>query len=676
MPHFLSENKVVVTRDELVPEFYSWDQLKKQLLRYKDKPYGVKRAQRGCRGMELLIDYDSLPNHVKEALPDPRKTENPLEPYFEVDQKAVEYYTSYQPIVGKSLDPDVIGEYITNASVLNATIRLLDARLKERIRLGIGVRGVNTTIYNDAMLFNTLLLKRKKRQHTLPSNERRFIQRMKSYQETGYEDLISKLYNNKNSIKVDDTVGGVLNSLFVQKNKPTMAEVHRQYEGFLEGYVEVISQETGEMYDPGDFPKLSDATIRRWLSKWSERIATHLNRAGDRQKYMTRYSPFQSLEQPKYAGSIISIDDRQPPFWYDKNKRLWFYNGIDVGSEAFTCWVWGKTKEGLILEFYRQMVRNYAEWGFSLPWEIECESSLNSTLKDTILQEGNVFQKVRIEANKARAKRIEQYYRQLRYAYEKGHEGWLARPHALDEANQRGEETKIIPYPELVEQCLGDIQRWNNTEHSKIKGKTRWEVFLECQHPELKPINYQMILPYLGYKQESSVNAGQIRFRNTFFVLGLHGVIQTGEVLIQLMKQVEGKGIDIYWLDDNDGGVLKALAYMDGRYVCDIIRKPKPNRSSLERTEEDEQNFELMERYRATVEGYARDKKNAIEKVVIVDNRTTTLNDKFKIRGLKQMPVLAKMEYEDPEEDPEDNEFIPGLNLVETKYNSTLKETY
>ena len=426
-------------------------------------------------------------------------------------------------------------------------------------------------------------------------------------------------------------------------------------------------------YQPTEYPKLSQTTIKSWLSKWDERIATHLKRAGDRQKYMTKYSPFQSLEQPKFSGSIISIDDRQPPFWYDENKRLWFYNGIDVGSEAFTVWVWGKTKEGLIMEFYRQMVRNYAEWGLSLPWEIECESSLNSALRESVLKEGTMFQRVRIEANKARAKRIEQYYRQLRYSYEKVHEGWLARPHALSESNQRGEVKKVIPFPDLVEQCLGDIQRWNNTEHSRIKGKTRWEVFLETQHPDLKPINYQMILPYLGHKQESSVNAGQIRFRNTLFVLGLNGKIQTGETLIQLMRTIEGKDIEIYWLDDNDGNVLKAMAYMDGRYICDVMRKPKPNRSTLERTEEDEKAFTLMESYRATVEGYARTKKNSIDSVTVIDNTPKTLNEGFKIRGLKQSPVLAKMEHQDEEDDLE---YAPALNTVSTTFNSSFKDNY
>ena len=124
---------------------------------------------------------------------------------------------------------------------------------------------------------------------------------------------------------------------------------------------------------------------------------------GNRQVLIGDTIPYHSLlHLPAYY-----IDDRQPPFEYAKGKRMWFYNGIDLGSEAFTTWVYGKTKEGIIMEFYRQMVRNYEEWGFKLPYELECESSLNSSFADTFLREGYMFEAVRIEANNARGKCIE-----------------------------------------------------------------------------------------------------------------------------------------------------------------------------------------------------------------------------------------------------------------------------
>ena len=86
---------------------------------------------------------------------------------------------------------------------------------------------------------------------------------------------------------------------------------------------------------------------------------------------------------------------------------MWFYLGIDLGSEAITTWVYGTSKEGIILDFYRQMVRNYAEWGLPLPDEIECESNLNAAYREGFLKSGNMFQNVRIEANSARSKRCE-----------------------------------------------------------------------------------------------------------------------------------------------------------------------------------------------------------------------------------------------------------------------------
>ncbi|MBK6819878.1 MAG: hypothetical protein IPG85_09955 [Bacteroidetes bacterium] len=97
------------------------------------------------------------------------------------------------------------------------------------------------------------------------------------------------------------------------------------------------------------------------------------------------------MKQPKYAGSILSIDDRQPPFKYDKNNRLWCYMGIDLASGAFTAWVFGKSKEGIIIDFYRELVRNYHMWGFNLPSDLEAEMSLNSSFVNAFLRPGNMF---------------------------------------------------------------------------------------------------------------------------------------------------------------------------------------------------------------------------------------------------------------------------------------------
>src|SRR5699024_2449107 len=154
--------------------------------------------------------------------------------------------------------------------------------------------------------------------------------------------------------------------------------------------------------------------IRAWLAKWESRIATHKLRSGDRQQYRGIYIPYAETELPREAGSLLSIDDRQPPFEYDKTKRIWFYNGVDVASRAITASVWGKTKEGLILNFYRAVIRNYAKWGVGMPKELEAEVSLNERYRHSFLSEGALFDRVRLEANNARGKYVDRINRDIR----------------------------------------------------------------------------------------------------------------------------------------------------------------------------------------------------------------------------------------------------------------------
>src|SRR5690606_10337806 len=120
------------------------------------------------------------------------------------------------------------------------------------------------------------------------------------------------------------------NDLFAgQDTKPTMTTVARQYESFLSGYLDVINTETGELYDRNAFKKVSRSTIMAYLSDWENTIATHQVRGGDRQRNMQLFKPHHVMELPTFAGSLLSIDDRQPPFEYEPGKRLWFYIGMD-----------------------------------------------------------------------------------------------------------------------------------------------------------------------------------------------------------------------------------------------------------------------------------------------------------------------------------------------------------
>lgn len=625
----------------------------------------IKRLRMRGPNSPTLVKWDSLPRNWQKLLvetfgePQRQVRQSLFERHYSRDSRAIEFYTNYQLADGKLLPDDVIDEYTLNASALNTVERIYTKRYELRKSLRGGVVDIWTTVTNECNRFRDI------QSHTLPANAASLRRKLKDYKKEGYSALIHGNFCNKSALKVDDRLIDLLNSMFAyQTDKPTATKIARQYEGFLSGYVEVDNTTTGEVYDPKEFPKLSKATITNYLAKWTSKVGTHTIRSGNRQVWMSKFRSYHDMKQPGMSGSIISIDDRQPPFEYAKGKRMWFYNGIDLGSEAFTTWVYGQTKEGIIIDFYRQMVRNYTGWGLNLPAELEGEMSLNSSFLNTFLQNGTMFQFTHIEANNARGKRIERYYGNLRYDIEKEREGWLARPFALSESNQAGAKAQpYVPYDLLAEGCLKDIETWNNMEHSKIKGKTRWEVFLEMQNPKIIPTNWRAFLPYLGYKTETSCNVGQISLNNKKYLIGENGKLVYSDRLIGLMSQIEGKELDIYWLDGNDGQIMKALVYLRGtdRCVCEAVAKPSHNKAQIERTPEDVENYTAMAKYISSVDGYIRSQKNKVDRVTVIDNTPKTLNNKFQISGLRK-PITERIEPVEVMEDiEEDDDFFKGI---------------
>ena len=557
MPHFQGDI-LVVTKEELIPDFWNtYNALKVQLHRHKNLSYGIKRHQVGGNGRQLLITFDSLPSHIREALGDPRLADHPLERFYQIDPEAYDYYYDFERPGYGHLKPEEAERYITNASVFTALVKLEAERRTEReIKRG-STKGVLKTIYNDSVTFQEILKGKYNSEHTLPSNERRFKQKYKEFKKNGFITLIKDPEGNaiSNAKKVCESTIELLNNMFAtQSHKPTTTEIFKQFTGFKSGTVELINNVTGEMYNPEDYKGLSESTVRSYLSQWENKVGNYATRSHDRQQFMTQFIPYDRMEQPVYSGSIISVDDRNPPFMYKDGKtgqRVWFYIAVDLASMAITAWTHAKSKADLMPEFYKDVVRSYHTWGTPLPHGLECESSLNSSYKESFLKNGAMFQDVRIEANSARSKRIENIFGQIRYHLEKAREGWIARPFAKSESNQQDQTAPkhYLTYEEIVENCLHDIQTWNNMEHNKQKGVSRWDYFMQNQHPELEATKYKNFLPTLGNHTETSCKAGIVKLQYGEYLLGRDGRISTGEDLISIMKQVEGKGFDVYWLD-------------------------------------------------------------------------------------------------------------------------------
>lgn len=665
---FVWNNMAVVTVDELVPEYWpSWDALRRKLDRDRNNPLGIKRAKQGKgKGNKVLILYDTLPEEIRSALRDPRKVDCVLENYFFEDNAATKYFGSLKASKNGYLKPEQQAQFALDACVLDALKRLEVAHREECLKFGkkncLTKKAVEEYLADAAQNLNMFRQMRKQPLHKLPVNPRRLTDKRQAYEDYGYDCFLSK-FKNSNASKKTENIKSLLRAMFCDKQKPTPTEVAKLYLAFLNGEVDVINPDTGEIYDPKDFKELSPRTITSFLTEWKERVVTHQVRMADRQKYMQQYDPWSTLEQPEYAGSIISIDDRQPPFEYDKGKRAWFYNAIDLGSECIIATVWGKDKDGLINRFYEELTRNIAEWGLNMPYELECESSLNSQYKDTLLKPGNMFQEVRIIPNKARSKRIERYFRELRYDYEKKRSGWIGRPFARDESNQTDPNNKkIIPYDTIIRNCLEDIAEWNNSPHSKYTNKTRWEVWMEKQHEQLEPINWHGILPYIGERTNSSCNVGFIKLNKKLFLLGDKDAAFSGDDLVDAMDLLEGKDVEMHWLKGHNGSVLKAHVYRNERCVCEGIPKPIAKRSRLEAKadENHKQASEVMARYIASINTYRKNKKAEIEDLVVIDKRKRTLNDGFDLSFMgigtgknTKIPIDDDFEEENLEDDPD-----------------------
>lgn len=669
MPHSWN-NILVVTKDELVPDWFKTENtLKSKIQRYADKPYGIKKVMIGGCGRQMLIDFDSLDSHIQKGLGDPRKLSHILEKFYQVDAKAVRFFSSeFEFADGTHLETEFQERYVTNASVLNALVALRSARENERRSKGGSLTGITQTLLSDAQSFQEVLEKKFKVKHTLPPGYKQFTKVLKKYETDGYKSLVSLKHKNSNTLKVTDYTIELLNNLFAgQDYKPTATEVHRQYSSFLDGYLVVINNNSGEIYNPKDFKKLSTVTVTNYMAQWSNKIGTYDKRSGDRQKLMGQFKVYHSFDKVQYAGSMISIDDRQPPFKTLAGERIWFYNGIDLGSEAFTCWVYGDTKDGIITEFYRQMVRNYADWGFNLPAELECEMSLNSSFRETFLKPGAMFQHIKMEANNARGKRIEKYFDDLRYRIESQRTGWLARPGAKRESQQSKvaiEKVPRIPFDEIVSGCLQDIEDWNNEKHSVHTNLSRWEVFCQMQNPNLLPTNYASILPHIGFKTKTSCNVGHVKLNNGLFLIGDKGKVATGQRLIQLMSHIEGKDVDVYWLDDNNGNVLKALAFIGSELICELVKKPTYSRAKIEQTNDDLEAKTIISKYVETIDAFGRNQKQKLDQVTIINNTPKT-EKTFVMPGLRKATVINNAEPAEVLDDEVDETFeLPKYSAI------------
>lgn len=300
MPHLHTNNTWVVYEWELIPRFWnSLKSLQQELHRYRKRADGVKKVQSGGNGRNLLIAFDSLRPDIKDAIGDPRKTDNVMERFYTICPEASLFYATFEFNDGSALTVEQQEEYTINASVLKAAIALK----KERAALRGTERNVIARVAADVTNFNKTLQNKYGTKHSIPKSAKwvkkymddllsPFEYRGRAY-DFNYPAILSgKLRNqNKAKIKLGNLSADILQSLI---------EHYNQYDDkFIQIAYNKKAKEIG-------LKPISVSTVTHWRSKLKP-FNTGFREGWD--KFRDQYSRSVKRERPSQPGQLFESDD-------------------------------------------------------------------------------------------------------------------------------------------------------------------------------------------------------------------------------------------------------------------------------------------------------------------------------------------------------------------------------
>ena len=135
-----------------------------------------------------------------------------LEANYQTDQAAAAWFADWRNRCGHDHATDEhVKEYVTNASVLNACIRLY--KNANAIHKTMGLK------YDWTMMAQAVEAYRLKTGHTLPASMLRFRRKVNEYMEQGYECLISGKFGNQLSRKVNFRTERLIASIVCLPNR-------------------------------------------------------------------------------------------------------------------------------------------------------------------------------------------------------------------------------------------------------------------------------------------------------------------------------------------------------------------------------------------------------------------------------------------------------------------------
>jgi hypothetical protein len=637
MPQFWLHNKIAVELEELVPEFWSsYESLKHEIWRYrKNEHFGIKRLQGGGNGRRMLIDYDTLPFDIKNALGDIRKSDHFMEQFYKVKTATIEFYQTFERENGDSLKIDEQNRYVVNATVLQAVIALENARINERSSKNGKTTGLAKGLLTDLESFNETLRVKYKVQHNLPKEIRRFKALLKRFKE---EDLVSVIKDAKgkgkqNARKVTQKIESLIISLYCLPNKPHIESVHDMYLQFLGGGIDVVNIKTGEMFDRKEFFKndnpieVSVATVWNYLKAPKNELVIKKARNGT-YDFNHKNRPHVNRTAPVYSMSKITLDDRD--IMHTKlpdGSKVMAYYAFDDMSGAMIGIAHSKSKNHeLYIDCIRSMFRFTTSKGMGIPMQMEVEQHLVSDFKDGLMQAGNVFPFVRwCNPTNSQEKYAERLIGTKKYGVEKDNNQNVGRHYSkrdsnrvvlqkiFDEKNDNYKEAKAS-FEQIVANELQEQIQYNNELHpnkDKYKGMTRLEVFLQNVNPDLLKLDKALLAKYIGNRTDTSIRRSQ-------YVTVQYAKYQLESPQVLRKLAPNNYDVEAYYIPNESNEVSEVYLYQNGMFITQCKPVPTFNRANSEWTETDKQGYLDATKYISQFDKMVKeDSKNVLEKVTI-----------------------------------------------------------
>lgn len=591
----------------------------------------VVRRGGGSSNNYALVSVSSLPDSYREKVnalyPDPslEVLYAWIEANYETDQAAVAYFSDWRNSCGHDFATDAhVAEYIANASVLNACIKLYNNA--KAIHKTMGLK------YDWNKMSQVVEGYRIKVGHTLPASMLRFRKKVNEYQECGYSCLISGKFGNQSRRKVDHKTERLIISIASLPNKPYNTSVWEMYNAFVCGELEVYDVETGALFNPAEWTdksgeplSLSESTIANYLNKPKNRVLIEQSTTSYT-TFMHEQMPHVHRHAPEFSFSKISFDDRDlPRKLSDSKARPKAYYAYDVTSQCVVGYAYNRHKNvDLVTDCFRSMFRLIERHGWGCPAQVEVENHLMSQWKDSFLRAGTLFPFVRFCApmnsqekyaeplNGAKKRSVEhKNHLGIGRFYAKSRAYRTESVKVFDAYNDTYEEKQYYSWDELIADDIRDIQEFNNSLHpnqKKYPGMTRWQVLEANMNPTLQPMDKSVWARFIGDHVETTIR------RNSYCRVAYKDWWLSKTDVIEKLYPNNWK-VDAYYLTDESGKITDVYIFQDDRLIDRLEDVGTYNTADAEQTDEDRAVFKEQQRKIAGFKGYIS--RNEIKSVGI-----------------------------------------------------------